>query len=258
MSFELETQLRDAEAELARIDATRPVLRWSAYLSSAAAKAQFHADLDAWGAAHPEAKARREELLGGINNLKEALRESRAVARRNERTIERLKAMGVGERTIGALQSPRQTQALKALSPWAFGGGWALVLVGGPGAGKTVAAAQAAFEALQRGETVEWVATLQASRANAFGPEAEARERAWMGADLLVVDDVGAEFASDAWRSILGAVLDARWGNNLSTLLTSNLTLPELKERLGARTMDRIAQDGMVVACGDVSLRRSA
>lgn len=257
MSFELEMQLRDAEAELAAIDATRPSLRWAAYLSSPAAKAQFHGDLENWGKANPQKAARREALLLALNDLEEQLRDARAVARRNQRTTERLKAMGVGERTLQALESPRETLALKAQAAW-IADGWALVLVGGVGAGKTVAAARAAFEALQRGESVEWVATLQASRANAFGPEAEARERAWMSADLLVVDDVGAEFASDAWRSILGAVLDVRWGNNLRTLLTSNLTLPELKERLGARTMDRIAQDGQVVSCGDVSLRRSA
>lgn len=258
MNSEAHLKLRDAEAELARIDANRPALHWASYVSKPEARNRHAAALEAWAATNPEARKRREQLLAEMDNLEEQIRRESDEARRAARTRERLAALGIGSRTVATLEAPRETPALKALTPWIFGGGWALVLVGGPGAGKTVAAAKAALEALQRGQSVEWVATQQASRANAFGPEAEARERAWMGAGLLVVDDVGAEFASDAWRSILGAVLDARWGNNLRTLLTSNLTLPELKERLGARTMDRIAQDGMVVACGDVSLRRSA
>jgi DNA replication protein DnaC len=256
MSFEQETKaaMDSIDAEIASIDAVMPT-RVPGWLSSQSRLADYKARLAAWVAANPETNSRREALLAESETRRMALFGARTAALQAERQHKRMLELGIGSRTAESLVDPKETQALREAKAWTDG--WALVLIGGVGSGKTVAAAWLASDALGKKQTVEWVATLQASRSSAFGPESEARERAWMRADLLVVDDAGAEFASDAWRSILAAVLDARWGNNLRTVITSNLKLAELKERLGARTMDRIAQDGRVVACGDVSLRRA-
>lgn len=58
---------------------------------------------------------------------------------------------------------------------------------------------------------------------------------------LLVLDDLGAEQATDFAMRTLYIILNRRDGDMLQTIITSNLTLDEVKERLGDRIASRIA-----------------
>lgn len=57
---------------------------------------------------------------------------------------------------------------------------------------------------------------------------------------LVLLDDIGAERPSEWARERLLTLIGSRYDNELSTLFTSNLTIGELGEPLGARLQSRI------------------
>lgn len=74
---------------------------------------------------------------------------------------------------------------------------------------------------------------------------------------LLVIDDIGAEY-SDAKgysRSMFDALINARYADQLRTVLTTNLTGKQFKERYGERIADRIREAGRFVELDSASLR---
>ena len=62
--------------------------------------------------------------------------------------------------------------------------------------------------------------------------------------DLLILDEVGVQFGSDAERLILFDVLNERYEKRRPTLLLSNLNIDEVKAYLGERVFDRLREDG--------------
>ncbi len=81
-----------------------------------------------------------------------------------------------------------------------------------------------------------------------FGAEGEAEVvRSLNNADLLVLDDLGAEHEGKGGKEkqIIYSVIDSRIRNNKPTIITTNLSLPQLKQKLTAsdginRTYDRL------------------
>lgn len=59
---------------------------------------------------------------------------------------------------------------------------------------------------------------------------------------LLILDDLGAHNYTDWVRNKIYSIINYRLNNNLSTVITTNLDLNELKEFLGERTTSRIIQ----------------
>ncbi|MBF0175365.1 MAG: ATP-binding protein, partial [Magnetococcales bacterium] len=69
---------------------------------------------------------------------------------------------------------------------------------------------------------------------------------AWIGVDLLVLDEVGQAVGSeDGW--LLFHVLDTRYRRQRPTVIISNLDPERLERCLGPRCMDRLREGGMVV-----------
>lgn len=58
---------------------------------------------------------------------------------------------------------------------------------------------------------------------------------------LLVLDDLGAEKTSEFSLQILYIILNRRYNEQLQTILTSNLSLDDIREKLGDRIASRIA-----------------
>ncbi|KCZ71295.1 DNA replication protein [Candidatus Methanoperedens nitroreducens] len=58
---------------------------------------------------------------------------------------------------------------------------------------------------------------------------------------LLILDDIGSEKTTDWVRQVLYQIIDERWIEQKPVIVTSNLTLEELEERLGERIASRIA-----------------
>ena len=64
--------------------------------------------------------------------------------------------------------------------------------------------------------------------------------------DLLQLDDLGAEKPTDWVREQLYAIVNERWQDERSIVITTNVELGELRERIGYRTVSRLHE-----ICGD-------
>lgn len=60
------------------------------------------------------------------------------------------------------------------------------------------------------------------------------------GYDILIIDEIGVQFATDAERQILYEIVNYRWENFKPTFLISNLNLEGIKKVLGLRIFDRV------------------
>lgn len=69
--------------------------------------------------------------------------------------------------------------------------------------------------------------------------------RKFTSVSLLVLDDLGAEKVSDWVREVLYRIIDERWLEQRPIIVTTNLNLKELEEKIGERIVSRIA--GMCV-----------
>lgn len=78
---------------------------------------------------------------------------------------------------------------------------------------------------------------------------------------LLVIDDLGAERQSEFMQEMVYNIIDARYRSGLPFIVTTNLTLPELKAPRNiehARIYDRILERCFPVEVGGGSRRRQA
>lgn len=142
-----------------------------------------------------------------------------------------------------------------------------LYLFGPAGRAKTGAAVCALGELVNRGQTGMYQEVrdllwhLRSSYAD-VGAFASEPDRRWFGlveAQVLVLDDLGAERATDWATETLGQLVAIRHRRLLRTIVTSNLDLPDLGEHLkDARTSSRIKERALVLDCSLVpNLRRS-
>lgn len=241
--------------------------------------------------AEAEARAVREHEARISDRLKEHASAKAASAGPD---LERfLSDVGVGDVTRDAvLRSLDETEAMKAARAWATKGG-ILLMLGAKGTGKTTAAAWA----LSRVAVTEWDRCFcdrcagGGVRDDCFvveGHRARIRDRelsprkAWFlkaghmasalhragGEEIwdqarkvyaLAIDDLGREYADmhGRWASELDLLIDDRHEMRRPTVITSNISLEEFKERYGERIADRIRQAGLVVSCAGESLRRA-
>lgn len=84
------------------------------------------------------------------------------------------------------------------------------------------------------------------------------RVRDCQNAKLLVIDDIGAEKASEWTQERLYTVIDHRYASCLPLLVTGNLPPAKLAEQTGERTASRLAEMCQVVAMTGTDRRRSA
>jgi DNA replication protein DnaC len=62
--------------------------------------------------------------------------------------------------------------------------------------------------------------------------------------DLLILDEVGQQYGSEAERQILFDVLNKRYEARRPCILLSNLDMKDVIAFLGERVVDRLAEDG--------------
>lgn len=194
--------------------------------------ATWTAAIAEWRTANPGGDAAYEVLLSELDAIEKA--SSRAVA---AKTL--LERAGVPARAINAMASPLDTPALILAREWfATSLPW-LVLMGGVGVGKSVAAAWCVRAALEARQSALWVTAAElAMRAGGFDGQTYALRL--KGVDMLVVDDVGTENLTDFAKSVRDEVLAHRHEEGLRTVITTNLGGKEFGVRMGARLADRI------------------
>ena len=145
---------------------------------------------------------------------------------------------GIGERQAASIQMAYNQAHHHAenLNGWLF-------LQGGPGCGKTHLAAAAANYAVGIGVPTLFltVPDLLDTLRGAFDSQDTTFERRFdevRNAQLLVLDDFGTQNASGWAREKLFQVMNYRYINKLPTIITSNLMLSEIDERIRSRLAD--------------------
>lgn len=133
--------------------------------------------------------------------------------------------------------------AWRLLRVFLEGRGYSMVILGPTGAGKTRLLATILNEIERRwphGSYVYWTlpefvyARREAIEGKGPDPIEECTE-----ADILVLDDLGAERVTDWGNEALHLILDRRHRFGKITLVATNLTLEEIAERYGGRLLSR-------------------
>lgn len=172
-----------------------------------------------------------------------------------------LRCIGVPARVRRQLPPTRQTEALDTVQRWCSTEGlWGLVLAGPVGVGKTVAAGWWLSEVSQ-GLDASPVLT------NRWWPATEIAALDYYGEDFqkllrvptLVLDDQGPEFADRAGMlsSKMDRLIDARYREELRTLVTTNLNAKQFAQRYDERIASRFREDAWFCELRGDDLRRS-
>jgi len=128
-----------------------------------------------------------------------------------------------------------------------------LIFQGPPGTGKTHLALAVMRNLLHAGASARYFSAIDLIRQLRSGwrKDSERSELAELDAlarlDLLVIDEIGVQFSSDAERVQLFDVINRRYADLRPTILVTNLTLPEIQETLGERVFDRFREVATVV-----------
>ena len=62
--------------------------------------------------------------------------------------------------------------------------------------------------------------------------------------DLLIIDEVGIQYATDNAGRVITEIVNARYENELPTIFISNLSLDKFSAVMGNRVMSRMLTDG--------------
>src|ERR1039457_656133 len=135
--------------------------------------------------------------------------------------------------------------------------GSSLLLSGKPGCGKTHLACAIANNLLDAGRTVIYTQVVELIRAirDTWRRDSDRSETAviekYRSADLLILDEVGVQFGSEAERTQLFDILDGRYRERRPTVIVSNLSGNALRGCLGERLFDRMTEVGSHVVLFD-------
>lgn len=119
-----------------------------------------------------------------------------------------------------------------------------LFLFGPAGTGKTHLAVKVAQEIKLSTKFVKMPKLLLQLRANFDGKGYENEQiiEKLSKQELLIIDDLGAEKASDWVAETIYLLIDERYGRMLPTIITSNFSLSDLATRVGDRVASRITE----------------
>ena len=120
-----------------------------------------------------------------------------------------------------------------------------LLLWGNPGLGKTHLALAAAGEIIKKGYSVAYIPShtlflqLEKERFARDGEDEDTVE-ATLDCDLLVLDDLGTEFASSFVQMQLYNIINTRLLDRKPTVISTNLEISELREKYPPRIVSRL------------------
>jgi hypothetical protein len=174
---------------------------------------------------------------------------------------------GVPLRHIDNFGAYRETRTTEMVREWKMKG--FLILTGSPGSGKSFGASCAVKKFL-RSRITNWL-----DRATWRNAERSGGSVIWRGADeiaydrmvvsearnglLLVIDDFGNEGDVPGGQAALRGVISRRYDSKLPAIITTELTMSDIRDKYGRYVAERLAEDirygGKIVDCGDVSIR---
>lgn len=138
-----------------------------------------------------------------------------------------------------------------------------LVIRGPVGTGKTHQAfgalRQIVLASARRCRRMTYAATSHPAFNDAMRPDKQDGHRQalrdFQTVDLLVFDDIGAGRTTDWTEDTLYRLFDARWANQLATIVTTNLDGPQMRDLIDERVVSRLAE-GVQVPLVGVDRRR--
>lgn len=150
----------------------------------------------------------------------------------------------------------------KWLDRLAKGGG--LIFCGKPGTGKNHLACAIANEIIEQHQAKVLLSTaLRIVRdvKTSWNRDSTKTEdeliKFYASQDLLIIDEIGVQFGSEAEKIILFEIINTRYENRLPTILISNLSVNELSDYIGERVLDRMMEgQGAIVAFDWESYRK--
>jgi len=225
-----------------------------------------------------DANIPRRTIWSGCPTCAEESRGKQAkIERDNEKQkIERNRANAlIPKRFAGKQLSNFQTETPSQNKAWDYAhrylGSWAerlkegdsLILYGNTGTGKTHLACGVANGVIDLGSTALYVTAYDLVRAvkSSWQRGAEKTEteiiKSFLSPDLLIVDEVGVQFGSDAEKLVLFDVINKRYADMRPMILISNLRLDDIEGYLGSRVVDRFYEGkSRAVPFTDASWRR--
>ncbi len=132
-----------------------------------------------------------------------------------------------------------------------------LIMVGGVGTGKTHLANAAIIELTDSGKNcgrvnlIDMIRRLKSTWSKDTKESEQEVLEMYSDCDLLIIDEVGMQFNSDTEKMFVFDVINARYEEELPTVIISNLDIAGVKEIIGERCVDRLRQDGGKVIAFD-------
>lgn len=144
-----------------------------------------------------------------------------------------------------------KTVCLRYAEKWQerFAQGGGLVFCGKPGTGKNHLACAIANYIIEKHQADVLITTAMRiirKVKSTWDKNTEVSEddviRVYCQKDLLIIDEVGVQFGTDAEKIILFEIINERYEQMLPTILMSNLTETELGKYIGERIIDRMKE----------------
>lgn len=137
-----------------------------------------------------------------------------------------------------------------------------LVLLGNVGSGKTHQAYGVLHAIADSGHPpVTWQATTAVNLYALMRPGGSANSEddfaRYLGADLLLLDDLGATKDSEFVEDVTLRLVDHRYVHQLPTIITANVNRRDLRSKLGDRTASRFAEICTLIELTDADHRRA-
>jgi DNA replication protein DnaC len=152
-------------------------------------------------------------------------------------------------------KSEGQIKALSASTRYAdswkenLENGTSLIFTGKPGTGKTHLAVGIARKVMELSGTAMYTRVIEIAQAvketySGNGKSERQVIRDFAQPDLLIIDEVGRQFGSDAEKMYLFEVINARYEECKPTIVISNLGVERLKEYVDDAAIDRLREGG--------------
>lgn len=140
----------------------------------------------------------------------------------------------------------------KYVESWPNVGG--ILMVGGVGTGKTHLATAICQALCNNGVVCQLTKVNRIIRAvrSSWGKWGDKQTeedviRDFVKLDLLVIDEIGSQYGTDSERIIINEIIDDRYERNKPTILIGNISVEEAKTIVGARVVDRVKDQGLLL-----------